>query len=229
MCQCNGLTASSNNAQTIQAVAGAAAPTVLPDAPLASPIDVTIDSDGLPAGTAAPPGMAAADPIAGPVPIPPFHICRLDFRDGCYAMTFRPAGIFFQTFRGTLRVDRAAPDGGPDRIIVSGDLYRDPLVIDPSPLALAGAESSTPIAPGTGDRTPPTNISGGSDAPAATLAPPASRTASAAVAAPASVAGAVSRIEAPVLPLPWLVPKIPIFARARYHSYLRVTSVSVPI
>ena len=43
---------------------------------------------------------------------------------------------------------------------------------------------------------------------------------------PMSVAGALSAVDEPLVPLAILKPKIPIFARARYHSYLRVTSVS---
>ena len=43
-----------------------------------------------------------------------------------------------------------------------------------------------------------------------------------------SVAGALSAVDAPVVPLPVLKPNIPIFPRARYHSYLKVTSVSAP-
>ena len=44
-----------------------------------------------------------------------------------------------------------------------------------------------------------------------------------------SVAGALSAVDEPLVPLPIRRPKIPIFPRARYHSYLKVTSVSAPV
>jgi hypothetical protein len=232
MCQSNGSEASSNSARSGQAFAATAGPTVPPDVPLASPVDLTFDTEApLPGpGTSAAGATMSDASVSGLIPIPPFKFCRLDFRDGCYAMTFRPAGIFLRTFRGTLRVDRAAPDGGPDRIIVSGDLYKESLVIDPMTLVVAGGASSPTPAPGTTrDRAAHANISGASDAATETVAPSGTRAASTTAAAPVSLAAAVSRSEAPVLPLPSLVPQIPIFARARYHSYLRVTSVSAPI
>ena len=45
---------------------------------------------------------------------------------------FRPTAGFV-TFEGTLRVDRSAPDGGADHLIVSGDLYSRLPVIGPIP------------------------------------------------------------------------------------------------
>ncbi|MGY3126142.1 hypothetical protein ACVWXQ_010079 [Bradyrhizobium sp. S3.14.4] len=65
-------------------------------------------------------------------PFPPFRLCRLDFREGCYQINFRPTAGFV-TFEGTLRVDRSAPDGGADHLIVSGDLYSRRPVIGPIP------------------------------------------------------------------------------------------------
>ena len=55
-------------------------------------------------------------------PIIPLIPCRLDFREGCYQLSFRPTASLV-TFQGTLRVDRSAPNGGADNLIVSGDLY----------------------------------------------------------------------------------------------------------
>jgi hypothetical protein len=49
----------------------------------------------------------------------------LDLRDGCYAFSFRPRHSPI-TYRGTLRVDRSDPAGGPDGLIASGDLYAVP-------------------------------------------------------------------------------------------------------
>ena len=71
------------------------------------------------------------------VPIPPFTPCKLDFREGCYQINFKPTASLV-TFEGTLRVDRSAPDGGADQLIVSGDLYsRLPVIgpITPTPAA----------------------------------------------------------------------------------------------
>ncbi|WP_298877888.1 hypothetical protein [uncultured Bradyrhizobium sp.] len=65
-------------------------------------------------------------------PFPPFKLCRLDFREGCYQINFKPT-FGFVSFEGTLRVDRSAPDGGPDNLIVSGDLYSRLPVIKPNP------------------------------------------------------------------------------------------------
>lgn len=139
---------------------------------------------------------------APPLPIPPFMPCRLDFREGCYQINFRPTASLV-TFEGTLRVDRSAPDGGADNLIVSGDLYSRRPVIGPI----------TPVPP----VTPP-------------VAPTDADEAAEPAAGPAmSVAGIMSAVDQPAVPIPILRPSIPIFPRARYHSYLKVTSVSAPI
>jgi len=103
------------------------------------------------------------------------------------------------TFEGTLRVDRSAPDGGPDNLIVSGDLYRRLPVVGP-------IVPTPPLVPRATGETEGTTSS-----------------------APVSVAGALSAGDNPALPLPFLKPRIPIFPRSRYHSYLEVTSVSAPL
>ncbi|TWB04050.1 hypothetical protein FBZ96_102524 [Bradyrhizobium stylosanthis] len=131
-------------------------------------------------------------------PIPPFRLCKLDFREGCYQINFRPTASLV-TFEGTLRVDRSAPDGGADHLIVSGDLYSTRLVIDPLPHPL-----------------PPV---GGTDEEDDAAADPGLT----------SLAASLSAVDEPVIPHPILRPRIPIFPRSRYHSYLRVTSVSAPI
>ena len=160
-----------------------AGPAMKPLVPLSRQISINDEE----AGDQPPsPGLQASTP------------CRLDFREGCYQITFRPTAGFV-TFEGTLRVDRSAPDGGADHLIVSGDLYSRRPVIGPiAPVR--------PAAPADADE-------GG--------APVASE--------PMSVAGALSAVDEPLVPLAILKPKIPIFARARYHSYLRVTSVSAPV
>jgi hypothetical protein len=121
--------------------------------------------------------------------------CRLDFREGCYQITYKPTASLV-TFEGTLRVDRSAPDGGADHLIVSGDLYTHPLIGPPFPVQPA---------------------------------PPAEADAESAPMPSMSVAGALSAVDHPPISLPVRKPLIPIFARARYHSYLKVTSVSAPL
>jgi hypothetical protein len=107
-------------------------------------------------------------------------------------MTYRPIGSPV-SFEGTLRVDRSAPDGGPDNIIVSGDLYTAP----------AGS-SLIPVTAGT------------TEEPAEGSALP-------------SVAAAASAVNSPALPPILRRPPIPVFSRSRYHSYLKVTKVTVPV
>ncbi|MBR0971616.1 hypothetical protein JQ572_13580 [Bradyrhizobium japonicum] len=131
-------------------------------------------------------------------PFPPFRLCRLDFREGCYQINFRPTAGFV-TFEGTLRVDRSAPDGGADHLIVSGDLYSKRPVIGPIP---------GPVLPVVGAGT---DEEEGADSGLTSLA------------------GSLSALDNPIIPSPILRPRIPIFPRARYHSYLRVTSVSAPV
>jgi hypothetical protein len=197
MYRCAASSTLSGSSQQPTAVPTMAGPIVPPGVPLARPIDLTPDSDG-PA-----PGPGVLQPGTG-IPIPPFKFCRLDFRDGCYEITHRPTGSLV-SFQGTLRVDRAAPDGGPDKIIVSGDLYTRPIIIDP-PFPVP-VPAPTPVPVPRGDVVP----------------------ARAAVSVAPSVAAAVSRTEVSPLPVPVLRPRIPILPRARYHSYLKITSVSVPI
>jgi hypothetical protein len=115
--------------------------------------------------------------------------CRLDLRDGCWAISVRFGG---QSLVGTLRVDR-----GTGHLIISGDLYNDPPpVVDPGP-----------------------------DAPGVTLSAdslprPAGIT---------STAGAIAAAPSD-FPFPFPFPTgIPIYARARYQSYLKITSARVPI
>ena len=75
---------------------------------------------------------------------PPFKPCNLGFRDGCYAVTFRPKGSL-RPLVGTLRIDRGAPEAGPDGVIVSGDLYlgAPPWVVHPDATATAGSVAAT--------------------------------------------------------------------------------------
>ena len=192
MCDCREPSASEPARQGARPLVGTVPPVVAPEVPLAEAVEV--DGGGMESleAEAAPPG----GPIPGPVPpfppIPPFQLCRGVLRSGCYALSFTPTTSLV-TFEGTLRVDRSAPDPGPDNIIVSGDLYRRRLILPP--IDPIGAQPQ-------------------SDAP-----PPES----ASVAATASRPGA----EAAALP-PIFLRRIPIFPRSRYHSYLKVISVSSP-
>src|SRR5689334_3194213 len=84
------------------------APTVRPLVPLSRQISLSDKQAGDQPASPGPQG-----------PIPPVTPCNLDFREGCYQINFKPtAGLV--TFEGTLRVDRSAPDGGADHLIVSG-------------------------------------------------------------------------------------------------------------
>ncbi|GHG61882.1 hypothetical protein [Streptomyces griseocarneus] len=117
-------------------------------APVAAPITVEDELPGAP-GTQR---GSADDPAVPPFPSP--LPCRLDFPDGCYQVTIRPDLASFQSTVGTLRVDRAAPSAGPDGVIVSGDLYRQPpSVVNPAgggPGAAVGAvlDQDAPVLPG---------------------------------------------------------------------------------
>ena len=71
-----------------------------------------------------------ADTGAGSADSADSQPCKLDFREGCYQINFTPTASLV-TFEGTLRVDRSAPDGGADNLIVSGDLYTRRPVIGP--------------------------------------------------------------------------------------------------
>ena len=115
-------------------------PLVPPGVPLARQIEVRVEGDepGAASGAATAP---AASSLLRP--------CRLNFRDGCYALFYQPTGSAV-SYEGTLRVDRAAPDGGPDGIIVSGDLYTRPKVrvppIHPTPVGAHGDASDGAVA-----------------------------------------------------------------------------------
>jgi hypothetical protein len=190
MCDCSESELSSNSPPTSKGVAASAGSIVPPGVPLASAVLVTVASE---ASTAEP----LTAPADGPSPAPPLKPCKLDFRNGCYSLTFRPAGSAV-SYEGTLRVDRKAPDAGSDNIIVSGDLYRKSQV--PTPLVV------------------PRNLA----EPGGRAGRLTSESATPSVAAVASTVGTG--------PSPVAIgkPVIPIFPRDRYHSYLKVTSVTVP-
>lgn len=181
MCNCSEHESTSLSKMTAASVEPAMKPLV----PLSRQISFGDDDDG--------DQTAAADLQ----PIPPFKLCKLDFREGCYQINFKPTAGFV-SFEGTLRVDRSAPDGGADHLIVSGDLYsKRPVIgpINPVPPVVIGTDE---------DET-------GADSGLTSLA------------------ASLSAVDDPILPSPILRPRIPIFPRARYHSYLRVTSVSAPV
>ena len=187
MCKCSETgSGGGSGARTPETSAG---PTMKPLVPLARQLSMGEEGE-------------EEDQPPSPGAHPPLVPCKLNFREGCYQLNFRPTASLV-TFEGTLRVDRSAPDGGADNLIVSGDLYSRLPVIGPiPPLPPVG-----PLAP--------------ADADADEAGEPL-------VSLPASVAGALSAVDQPIAPLPILKPSIPIFPRGRYHSYLKVTSVSAP-
>ena len=116
MCNCSEHEASGRQLRRCRVTS--AGPTMKPLVPLSRQISISdADAEDQPASPA-------------PQPIPAFKLCRLDFREGCYQINFRPTASLV-TFEGTLRVDRSAPDGGADNLIVSGDLYSRRPVIGP--------------------------------------------------------------------------------------------------
>ncbi|AJA63783.1 hypothetical protein ABIF44_000351 [Bradyrhizobium japonicum] len=184
MCNCSEHESSGSLSKM---TAASVEPAMKPQVPLSRQISFSDEESGdQPAAT-------------GLQPFPPFRLCRLDFREGCYQINFRPTAGFV-TFEGTLRVDRSAPDGGADHLIVSGDLYSRRPVIGPIP----------PVGP-----VVPVGDADGDEA--------------AAESGLTSLAGSLSALDEPLIPFPIRRPRIPIFPRARYHSYLRVTSVSAPV
>jgi hypothetical protein len=198
-------------------------PAVLtPDVPLAQ--KVTIETAGAPAPGGGPGPQPGAGPVPGlgpaPFPFPNFKFCLPGLRSGCYAINFQPLGSPLFGFEGTLRVDRSAPDGGPDNIIVSGDLYRRLPVIHPLPIPIPvpGPLDPGPLQPGP---LQPGPVQPGLLQPAAPQAGAADSP---------SVAARASAADVPVpFPLPPLSLAIPIFPRGRYHSYLKVISVQAPV
>ena len=103
-------------------------------------------------------------------------------------------------YQGTVRVDRSASDAGSSGIIVSGDLYRRPWH--------AAAEPDGPV---TREDAAATGTAAGAVGSPGPLS----------IAAAASTPGASVRTHGHR-------PRIPVYPRAQYHSYLKVVSVSVP-
>ena len=129
MCDCQEPPAAGSAGRGAPGLIGSVPPVVSPGVPLAETIGVAV-------GEVDPLGAEGTGPLAGPVmpPIPPVTSCREVLRSGCYALSFTPGPAGTVVFEGTLRVDRSAPDPGRDNILVSGDLYRRPLVLPPSPV-----------------------------------------------------------------------------------------------
>src|SRR5262245_3048468 len=181
MCNCSENESSERRTQTPPT---SAAPAMRPLVPLSRQVrinDMASSEDG--------PAVTQTADQGTVLPVVP---CRLDFREGCYQINFRPTASLV-TFEGTLRVDRSAPDGGPDHLIVSGDLYSRLPVIGP-------ISPASPAPVGDADE-----VEGEGNLPAVSL--------------PMSVAGALSTADSPLVPVPIHRPTIPIFPRARYHSY----------
>jgi hypothetical protein len=170
-----------------------------PTVPLAGPILEASDAgDAGPAIPAPDPGPLPVPvpdpPVLAPLPLPPgtplppfppFVLCGLDLRDGCWAISVRLGAA---SLVGTLRIDR-----GTGHLIASGDLYNDPPPV---------VHPDAPGAALTADALPrPAGIT--------------------------STAGAIAAAPIALLPFPFFT-GIPIYARANYQSYLKVTGVRVP-
>ncbi|QEL13210.1 hypothetical protein [Limnoglobus roseus] len=95
--------------------------------PVAEPLAMGTPDEGDPI---LPPGVPV--PLPGgpiPIPLPPIRLpCKLDFKEGCYRLTFQPT-FRIAEFHGTLRVDKHGGEG----TTVSGDLYRFPSIALPAP------------------------------------------------------------------------------------------------
>src|SRR5262249_9302412 len=119
-CNCSDHESSEGGARMPVTIAG---PAMRPVVPLSRM--VRIEEEG---AEDQPTSSAVLPPGVGP--FPPLIRCKLDFREGCYRIKFKPTASP-ESFEGTLRVDRSAPDGGADHLIVSGDLYSHLPVIGP--------------------------------------------------------------------------------------------------
>ena len=117
-----------------------------------------------------------------PIGWPPFHVCLINLRPGCYRITFRPTAAPNDVYRGTMRVDTS---GGTTTM--SGDLYKFFEILTLEPFA---PESVT----------------------IATASP-----------ALSAVLGGIHGIGH--FPVQY---DIPIYARNRYYSYLKVTGIQRP-
>lgn len=80
-----------------------------------------------------PPIVGRIPPLGLPIEpfFPKFQRCNFKFPNGCWMLKITPKGVLARSLVGTLRVDRGAPASGADNLIFSGDLYRQPLVLDP--------------------------------------------------------------------------------------------------
>jgi len=128
----------------VPASAGGARPAFVPMAEAAagtaeSPAEFTPDPEGTTGLPEIPEGL---QPGLWPGR---FHLCRINLREGCYRITYRPNSSFVNYY-GTMRVDN---DGGVTTI--SGDLYRYFRFPFPRPPILTRASQPTPdLPPGIG-------------------------------------------------------------------------------
>lgn len=190
-------------ARGTRAGTSSAPPLVRPQVPLAQRVTITEASD-------------EAHDLATPVkpggigrPLP-FKFCPA-LRAGCYVLSFQPTHSILNSYQGTLRVDRSAPDGGPDNLIASGDVYVRRLILPPIPVegpVFTPVPDPGPIQPG------PVEIPGGGPVQVADRPP--------------STAVTVSMPTGIHRPPIVLLPQIPIFPRNQYSSYLKVVSITGP-
>ena len=100
MCECS----ESGSSLSSRASAGAPPATTGSIVPLGVPLSRAISvtpSEGSSVGMDAP-AVGGVSPTLPP--IPPFKPCKLDFRDGCYEIHYKPTASLV-SYDGTLRVD----------------------------------------------------------------------------------------------------------------------------
>ncbi|MEO5685492.1 MAG: hypothetical protein ABIQ88_22790 [Chitinophagaceae bacterium] len=101
----------------------------LPGSPIAYP--ASIETDYANAGNGMDANQLPQLPQLPQIPFPPLHFCLIDLKQGCYKIDYKPkTGPFVlgPSYRGTLRVENS----GLAKII-SGDLYKFPIVLLPTP------------------------------------------------------------------------------------------------
>ena len=118
MCNCSEHELSGSLAKMTVASVG---PAMKPQVPLSRQISISDEESG---------DQPAVDRSAA-VSAVQAHAGSTSAKAATRSTSGRPRG--FVTFEGTLRVDRSAPDGGADHLIVSGDLYSRRPVIGPIP------------------------------------------------------------------------------------------------
>lgn len=148
MCNCD----SPKTVRDYGPIAMAAGAATIPIASLVHPLDdslATSDFEVQGNGTTVPHAGLTRVPLEPA--FPSFRRCSHTIPNGCWMLTVTPTSA--RSLVGTLRVDRGAPAGGADSLIFSGDLYRQPRLLEPR-------LSSLPITVARPARSPAANASG---------------------------------------------------------------------